>query len=1011
VLGLGRFLCLSGNVLFTFAFGRERVRVGVIAMGESGMCQPKKWWWGLIPLALLWILAASLKTGPIQTDLAQRAGAALGAAGLGWGKVTMAGRDAALAGEAFEEGQRPTAVALADGTHGVRLVRDGSTLMPETRPYVWSAAREGGRLVLGGLVPSEAVRKQLVEDARKAVPAAEIVDQMRLARGVPNVFGAATAYSFAQLARLPDGKASLIDSTLTITGNAPNLDIYAAATGAGLPQGLGGSVQVGLPTVRPYQWKAVRTGNDLTLTGFVPDDATRGQIVGAARQAWPNAAVTDQQRLAAGAPAGLAGMATAALGHLGGLTGGTAGLVDTNYSLSGTAGTPDAYASVTQAVRGLPQGYTLARADIAVPTVRPYQWQAQRAGNEVALTGFVPDDATRGQIVAAARQALPGTAVIDRMRLAAGAPAGLASMASAALGHLGGLTGGIAGLVDNAYSLTGTAATTASFAALQQASRALPQGFSLARADITPPTVRPYTWGAEKAGNAITLSGHVPSDQVRATLNEAARAAAPGATVTDRMQVAAGAPQGFADLARFALGQLGRLNSGVAGLADQALSLTGSAASPQVFSDVMAALQRKLPAGASLARAEIAPPTVAPYLWSAIRDGEAVTLGGYVPGQAARQAAVTAVRQAVAGARITDNQVVAAGAPNNFDAMTAYAVRQLGRLNAGTASLTANAYTIAGAAPSQGVRNDLVAELRTLPAGYTLAREAITAPAPPPPPPPAPLPPTVSVPVPEAPAIAIVPIAPTVPSTDPCQAALNDILRDQVRFATGRADIDGASYLILSRLAQAANACPTRMVEIGAHTDSDGQPEANVELSRRRAQAVVDFLVRDGVERRRLVASGYGQLRPLAPNDTPENKARNRRVEFVVLDQEPPPPTAADICQVQFRELLRDPVLFATASAEIDARSYLLLGRLAQTAQTCPGAMIEIGAHTDSDGAEDRNLELSRRRAASVVDYLVREGVDRARLTATGYGQSRPVAPNDTPENKARNRRVEFFVK
>jgi len=73
-----------------------------------------------------------------------------------------------------------------------------------------------------------------------------------------------------------------------------------------------------------------------------------------------------------------------------------------------------------------------------------------------------------------------------------------------------------------------------------------------------------------------------------------------------------------------------------------------------------------------------------------------------------------------------------------------------------------------------------------------------------------------------------------------------------------------------------------------------------------------------------------------------------------------------------------------------------------------PELSLEIQGHTDSDGSEAYNLELSQRRSESVLEYLVLFGIDPSRLRARGYGESMPVAPNDTDENKAKNRRVEL---
>ena len=64
------------------------------------MCQPKKWWWGLPILALLWFMAGQFRNDPIQTDLTSRGGASLAAAGYPWAKVSLDGRDATLTGVA-----------------------------------------------------------------------------------------------------------------------------------------------------------------------------------------------------------------------------------------------------------------------------------------------------------------------------------------------------------------------------------------------------------------------------------------------------------------------------------------------------------------------------------------------------------------------------------------------------------------------------------------------------------------------------------------------------------------------------------------------------------------------------------------------------------------------------------------------------------------------------------------------------------------------------------------------
>ncbi|MFP5470349.1 MAG: OmpA family protein [Bacteroidia bacterium] len=103
-------------------------------------------------------------------------------------------------------------------------------------------------------------------------------------------------------------------------------------------------------------------------------------------------------------------------------------------------------------------------------------------------------------------------------------------------------------------------------------------------------------------------------------------------------------------------------------------------------------------------------------------------------------------------------------------------------------------------------------------------------------------------------------------------------------------------------------------------------------------------------------------------------------------------------------------VFFDTDSYALKQESKAELDRLFSILQENPSINIEIGGHTDSDGDDAYNQKLSENRAKSVVDYLLNKGVVKERLTYKGYGETKPVAPNDTPQNKAKNRRTEVKV-
>lgn len=366
---------------------------------------------------------------------------------------------------------------------------------------------------------------------------------------------------------------------------------------------------------------------------------------------------------------------------------------------------------------------------------------------------------------------------------------------------------------------------------------------------------KPYVWTAERDVSRLTLSGSVPLPAARGRLAEAARAAAGGQEVSDRIGFARGAPPRFEAAAGLLLEQLGRLRTGKVSIVDNTVRLSGIARDLGGREAIAAAL-KNLPEGFTVAENSIAAP---PYVFQVNKDPVAhtLTLTGYVPDNDAHAKLIEIVKRKFLNEKIVDNLKASIGAPAGFIDAVTVALEALSRLSTGSLTLSDREVKVAGDAFYDAATEDIRTRLTSeVPNGWRAAPEITTRP----------------------PAGAV--------DATVCQQLFTELLAvGKIRFESGKSDIDRDSRGLMDRLVEVALRCPNATIEIGGHTDSDGDEAANMQLSQRRAQAVLDYMLRAGLSRDRLVASGYGQTQPLASNDMPEGKAQNRRIEFVVRQQ------------------------------------------------------------------------------------------------------------------------------
>jgi len=103
-------------------------------------------------------------------------------------------------------------------------------------------------------------------------------------------------------------------------------------------------------------------------------------------------------------------------------------------------------------------------------------------------------------------------------------------------------------------------------------------------------------------------------------------------------------------------------------------------------------------------------------------------------------------------------------------------------------------------------------------------------------------------------------------------------------------------------------------------------------------------------------------------------------------------------------------IYFESSSAKLDPKSVDVLSDIVEVAKRCSQFTLTVAGHTDSTGSRESNQHLSEMRALSVSEFLIKNNVDRQRLLAVGFGETKPLVPNDTPSNRERNRRIEFSV-
>jgi len=509
-------------------------------------------------------------------------------------------------------------------------------------------------------------------------------------------------------------------------------------------------------------------------------------------------------------------------------------------------------------------------ADSAAIRAPEYTLEILRNGDGISLIGLVPSEEARGTIVARLTELTGEGTVPDMLETAEHAePDGWQAAVDFGLEAMAGLSRSKISVTAARVSVMAISNSAAEKARIEAdlrkkapATVALSLDVSAPRPVIAPFTLRFVVDGQGARFDACSASDEKSRDRIVAA---AVAAGLQGKTVCT---IGLGVPSpDWARAAEMGIAAAAELGLATITFADADVSLTADASvSQEAFDKVVGELESNLPGVFSLRTSRVQTDTSAnsddpaALVFTAVRKADSkVELRGRLPDTLAREAVESYARaqfgtEAVyAATRIDENL------PKGWSIRVLAALEVLGMLDSGRVSVRPDKITVSGSTTLPEVRGDVA---RTL-TGRLGENEEIAIDV-------------TYVPVEEPEEIG--------PTPEECVADINTALADaKIDFEPGSARIAPSARETLDRIAELLKGCADAPIEIGGHTDSQGSEEMNLNLSKARAQSVVQALMARRILVGNLTAVGYGESVPIADNGNEEGRERNRRIEFRLL--------------------------------------------------------------------------------------------------------------------------------
>jgi outer membrane protein OmpA-like peptidoglycan-associated protein len=392
----------------------------------------------------------------------------------------------------------------------------------------------------------------------------------------------------------------------------------------------------------------------------------------------------------------------------------------------------------------------------------------------------------------------------------------------------------------------------------------------------------------------------------------------------------------------------------------------------------------------------VAAPVVSPFTWSAQFAGGQLVLSGHVADDSAKAELLGAAASAPAATGVVDRLELARGAPAEFSGVAAALIRQIVKLQSGTAEMRDTVVAVGGVAADEAQAQAVREALRaSMPSAYKL---------------------TDQIRVREPPKVEpkIAPKVEAVPPAPPAAAA--PVERQAAADPQPKAELPAAEPPKADQPKADMQPVAAPPAPVEAPAKADAQPEAKIAAQPPAAPQPPPTPPAATEPAKAAAPSAAAPAPPAPPAAAPAPAAAAPAAGSVAAaaapKAEPAPPTADAACRDDLAKLAAvNPIAFERGSASLDAAGLATLARIAAAVKGCPGVRIGAEGHTDVEGGPDYNQRLSIKRAQAVAACLIKAGVDADRVETAGFGATRPVAPNTTVQARAKNRRTEILVR